>query len=102
MVDISFSLVKLITENGWKIKGSVLIMMGIFGSMFDLNRDGKMDAFERATEFAFLDQMNGEEDTSKTEFELSGLDASELEFMDAEERREALEEVGLDPDEYDF
>ena len=29
-------------------------------------------------------------------------DLDELEYMDDEERREILEEAGLDPDEYDF
>lgn len=38
----------------------------------------------------------------QTELELSGLDPNELELMDADERREALEDAGLDPDEYDF
>ena len=33
---------------------------------------------------------------------LSGLDVDELEYMDADERREVLEDAGLDPDEYDF
>ena len=33
---------------------------------------------------------------------MSGLDPEELEFMDSDERREALEEAGLDPDDYDF
>lgn len=74
-------------------------MAGIFGGLFDFNHDGKMDAFERAAEFAFLDEMMQEE---KTEFEMSGLDADELEFMDPDERREALEDAGLDPDDYDF
>ena len=32
----------------------------------------------------------------------AGLDVGELEFMDPDERAEALEEVGLDPDDYDF
>lgn len=59
-----------------------------------------MDVFERTAEFTFLDEITREE--SATEFELSGLDADELEFMDADERREALEETGLDPDDYDF
>ena len=79
--------------------------MGIFGDMFDLNRDGEMSAFERAVEFSFLDEMLNEEDEEEealTEFELSGLDADELEFMDPEERREVLEEAGLAPDDYDF
>lgn len=75
-------------------------MAGIFGGLFDFNHDGKMDAFERAAEFAFLDEMIQEEE--KTEFEMSGLDADELEFMDPDERREALEDAGLDPDDYDF
>ena len=30
---------------------------GIFGNMFDFNRDGKMDAFERAAEFGFLHEV---------------------------------------------
>lgn len=75
-------------------------MAGIFGGLFDFNHDGKMDVFERAAEFAFLDEITREE--TAIEFELSGLDADELEFMDADERREALEEAGLDPDDYDF
>ena len=75
-------------------------MAGIFGGLFDFNHDGKMDAFERAAEFAFLDEMMQEEE--KTEFEMSGLDADELEFMDPDERRKALEDAGLDPDDYDF
>lgn len=46
--------------------------------------------------------MTGKEDSKKTEFELSGLDAEELGFMGAEERREVLEKAGLNPEEYDF
>ena len=75
-------------------------MAGIFGGLFDFNHDGKMDVFERAAEFAFLDEITRDE--TATEFELSGLDADELEFMGADERREALEEAGLDTDDYDF
>lgn len=36
------------------------------------------------------------------EIEDEGLDYDELEEMDEDERREALEEAGLDPDDYDF
>ena len=75
-------------------------MAGIFGGLFDFNHDGKMDAFERAAEFAVLGEMMQKEE--KTEFEMSGLDADELEFMDPDERREALEDAGLDPDDYDL
>ena len=38
----------------------------------------------------------------KTELELSELDPEELEFMDIEERKAALEAAGLDPQKYDF
>jgi 2-hydroxychromene-2-carboxylate isomerase len=72
--------------------------------MFDFNRDGELSTFERAAEFAFLNDMLSEEEAEEqmTELELSGLNVEELEFMDEDERREALEEAGLDPDEYDF
>jgi len=30
---------------------------GIFGDMFDFNRDGKLDFIEQAAEFAFLDDL---------------------------------------------
>ena len=75
-------------------------MKGIFGGLFDLNKDGELGLIERAMELAFLEEMINEEE--KTELELSGLDPEELEFMDSWERRCALEEAGLDPDEYDF
>lgn len=75
-------------------------MAGILGGLFDFNRDGEMNVFERAAEFAFLDELT--KDDQRTEFEMSGLDADEMEFMDADERREALEDAGLDPDDYDF
>ena len=36
------------------------------------------------------------------ELEMNGIDSIEFEFMDEDERREALEDAGLDPDDYDF
>jgi len=84
-------------------------MAGIFGNMFDLNRDGKMSAFERAAELQFIDFVTKSstkndiwDDDELTELELAGIDPEELEYMDDEERREILEAAGLDPDEYDF
>ena len=49
---------------------------GFFGDLFDFNRDGEMDTFERAYEFAVFHEM-----------------------MDEMEREEA-KEAGLDPYEY--
>ena len=83
-------------------------MAGLFGRMFDLNRDGKLDAWEKAMEYDFMTSLNDgddgceDEDEELTELELAGIDPIELEYMDAEERREVLEEAGLDPDDFDF
>lgn len=88
-------------------------MLGLFDGLFDFNSDGKMDSFEKAAEFATFGSMmdsieakkrsveidlNGNDD----ELEMMGLNRDELEFMDEEERREVLEDAGLDPDDYDF
>ena len=77
-------------------------MKGIFGDMFDLNRDGNISPLESAMEFTFLTEVMKGHSEAQTELELSGLDPDELEFMDADERREVLEDAGLDPDKYDF
>ena len=35
---------------------------GIFGGMFDFDGDGELDAFERAAEFGFLQELMDEDD----------------------------------------
>ena len=76
-------------------------MSGFFGNMFDFNHDGKLEGFERATDFVMFASMM-EDDGTKTELEMAGLDSEELEFMDADERRDVLEDAGLDSGDYDF
>ena len=46
----------------------------------------------------------GETDDADFEYDaiMSGLDPDELMDMDEDERDEALEDAGLDPDDYDF
>ena len=70
--------------------------------MFDFNHDGKLDAFERASEFDFIHNVIENEKDKKDELENAGLDVSDLEYMNDDERREAIENAGLDPDDYDF
>lgn len=83
-------------------------MSGLFGSLFDLNHDGEMDVFERTMEFMAFNEIisdsedAGEDDDLMDELDLAGLDYDELSFMDEDERREVLEDAGLDPDDYDF
>ena len=60
----------------------------------DFNRDGEVDAAE---EYLGLEMMC----SSREEHEALFGDAG-LEFMDEDERREVLENAGLDPDDFDF
>ena len=79
-------------------------MPGFFGDAFDFNHDGKLDAFEQASEFEFITSIMEKEKKEKVRDELYavGVDPDELEYMSGEDRRETLEDAGLDPDDYDF
>ena len=73
--------------------------MGLFGNLFDFNGDGKLDALEKAAEFGAFMQMI---DSAKNdELTYAGLDPNDLEDMGYFERRKALEDAGLDPDDYE-
>ena len=74
--------------------------MGIFGDLFDFDGDGKLDSFEKAAEFGvFMDMV---ESCEQNELESAGLDVDELSLMDDDERTEALEDAGMDPDDFDM
>ena len=83
----------------------------------ELNRDGNVDAAEAYFGMEMLcssreehealygdagDFGEEEETDFDDELEMAGLDRDELEFMDEDERREALEDAGLNPDDCDF
>ena len=70
-----------------------------FDDFFDLDRDGVLNPIEQGFELDFLErQMKEDELSYETE---NDLDLDDLEFMDKDERREALEEAGYDPDDFD-
>ena len=96
--------------------------MGFFDRpLFDFNGDGEVDGFETYlglqmmassrqkaialtgddTFYAESDALEEDDDELMDEIEMAGLDADELEYMDEDERREALEDAELDPDDYD-
>lgn len=88
--------------------------MGLFdGSLFDFNGDGKTDMFETFVEMQMMAESRQEaidltgDDTfyigtdEIEELNEAGLDYDELDMMDEDERREALEDAGLDPDEFE-
>lgn len=83
----------------------------------DFDGDGEVDSCERmfAEEMLCTSKEEHEalfgdagdfDDDMEDDFEIdamaAGLDVDELELMDPDERAEALEEAGLDPDDYDF
>lgn len=70
---------------------------GFFGKLFDFDGDGKLSSMERAMDFFAFNEMAKED-----EVESVGLDIDEFSYMDEDERRETLEDAGLDPDNYDF
>ena len=49
-------------------------MSGICGSLFDMNHDGRMDGFERAAEYSFLEMMEREANGEATELMDAGID----------------------------
>ena len=75
------------------------IIMGIFGNLFDFNNDGRLDALEQGAEFGFFMQMINAQ--KQDELSAAGLDPQELEQMGYYERREAIQNAGLNPDDYD-
>lgn len=84
----------------------------------DLNGDGEVDDFEKTFAEEMLctsrEEHNAlfgndgdfEDDDTESDFEfdaeMAGLDVYELEMMDEDERIQAIEDAGLDPDDYDF
>ena len=54
-------------------------MKGLFGNMFDFNRDGKLDAFEMAAEFQFFnDVIMSSEDSEDDDGSTSSSDEQEV------------------------
>lgn len=83
----------------------------------DLNGDGEIDGSEmmfaeemlctsREEHEALFGDAGDFEDDTKDDLEIdamaAGLDIGELELMDPDDRAEALEEAGLNPDDYDL
>lgn len=50
----------------------------------------------------FDDDDDDDEDDNDFDLDMAGLDRFDLEMMDEDERREALEDAGLDYDDFDF
>lgn len=97
--------------------------MGIFGNLFDFNRDGKVDLFEMEaglqmtassrkeaimltgddTFYTGDDYEDEEDELEAIEDDLlaEGIDLDDLDDMDEEELDEMIEELGYDSDDYD-
>lgn len=84
----------LLNEFGWIVDS------------FDRDRDGSMDDSETMFAMNALGVMaearSDEEEQSLYELSAAGVDVASFDFMDEDERREAIELAGLDPNDYDF
>ena len=74
-------------------------MREVIGSVYDYRCGQDVNMFGQVVGFLFRTESDAEE---KTEFELSGLIAEELEVMGRKERRAVMRKAGLNPDQYDF
>ncbi len=72
--------------------------MGIFGNVFDFDCDGQLNCFEQAAEFgAFMEMMEAQKNEQPMP---AGLNPMDLTSMGESEGYQALEQVGLDPEDY--
>ncbi len=74
-----------------------------FDRLFDFNRDGSLDPAEQGFQLDFIMEdieRDHEYDDEKSD-DYSDLDWDELKDMNEDERREALEKAGYDPDDFE-
>lgn len=80
-------------------------MSSFMDKLFDFDGDGELDMRERRVRMGILSEVFSDEsddDEFDDNLDVARLDRDDLEFMDDEERREFLEEAGLNPDDCDF
>ena len=73
---------------------------------FDFDGDGSLDngeaMFAMNTFGVMAEAESTETETSLFELAAAGVDITDFDLMDEDERREAIEDAGLDPDDFDF
>jgi hypothetical protein len=74
---------------------------GFFGSLFDFDGDGELNAAESTYDLMRFNELMNDADKIN-ELENAGTTYEDLWYMSDYERREKIEEAGLDPDDYDF
>lgn len=77
-------------------------MAPFFGNTFDFNGDGKLDSMETAADFGAFANLTGLGGDTEDKLQSAGLDINELQMMDEDELKEALEDAGLDPEDFDL
>ena len=74
---------------------------GFFGSLFDFDGDGELNAAESTYDLMRFNELMNDADKIN-ELENAGTTYEDLWYMSDYERREKIEEAGLDSDDYDF
>ena len=81
-----------------------------FDRLFDMDRDGKLDAGEQGFQYEYLDRLSEgsshpDDDEDDDEFDEDEVvdedDSDDWKSMDTEDKRDAMIEAGLDPDDYE-
>lgn len=75
----------------------------LYDSDFDFDGDGVLNGYEYAVmdDVVFNHKTDSDEEEREDFLSATGLDESDLEYMDEDEIREALEDAGLDPDDFE-
>jgi len=72
-----------------------------FDSLFDFNHDGKIEGFERIARDGLIMKITTEMAQNDSHVE-AGIDPDEFACMSESEKAEALEDAGLDADDFDL
>ena len=79
---------------------------GDYDPLFDLDHDGVIDvgeeAFRQDTLYGEEHSEPEEEEALEDELLMAGINPQELSEMDEDEAREVLEDLGLDPNDFDI
>ena len=66
------------------------------------DEEREFDDYEWEIEQGFIEDPNGStKEVEEDELESYGVDRDDFDLMDENEKREALEEAGLDPDDFE-
>ena len=88
------------------MKNDLLTQFNWLQASYYFNRDCSLDPMEaqfaaNAMQYIHSKERSFEEQRALFEASASGIDIASFDFLDPDERREAIESAGLDPEDFD-